>query len=83
MTLLRDLYFAARSLRKSPLFTTVTVVSVALGIGANAAVFTLLDQVVLRALPVEDPTQSCRRAADGSGLRRGNGRRHGVVYPCP
>ena len=41
----RDLHFAARSLRKSPLFTTVAVLSVALGIGANAAVFTLLDQV--------------------------------------
>ena len=55
MTLFRDLHFAARSLRKSPLFTTVAVLSVALGIGANAAVFTLLDQVVLRAMPVKDP----------------------------
>ncbi len=67
MTLFRDLHFAARSLRKSPLFTTVAVLSVALGIGANAAVFTLLDQVVLRTMPVKDPQALVQlRAADGS-----------------
>ena len=54
-SLLRDLQYAARSLRKSPLFAAIAVTSVALGIGANAAVFTLLDQVVLRLMPVKDP----------------------------
>jgi predicted permease len=67
LTLFRDLNFAARSLRKSPLFTAVAVLSVALGIGANAAVFTLLDQVVLRVLPVKDPAALVQlHAAPGS-----------------
>ncbi len=51
----RYLRYGARQLRWSPLFTTVAVLSLALGIGANTAVFTLLDQLVLRLLPVHDP----------------------------
>lgn len=54
-TLWRDVRYGARQLRLSPLFTTIAVVSLALGIGANTAVFTLLDQLVLRLLPVHDP----------------------------
>src|SRR5579862_2908525 len=46
---------AFRSLTKSPVFVLVTVLSLALGIGANAAVFTLLDQALLRLLPVQQP----------------------------
>jgi predicted permease len=57
MTLLADLRFALRSLKKAPLFTAVAVTSIALGVGANTAVFTLLDQVVLRLLPVKDARQ--------------------------
>ncbi len=53
--LLGDLRFALRALRKVPLFTSVAVLSIALGISANSAVFTLVDQVVLRTLPVTDP----------------------------
>lgn len=52
---LSDLKFVLRSLRKSPLFTTVAILSLALGIGANSAIFSLLDQVLLRTLPVKDP----------------------------
>ncbi len=54
-TLWRDLRYGARQLRLHPLFTAVAVLSLALGIGANTAVFTLLDQLVLRRLPVDDP----------------------------
>ena len=59
-SIVQDIQYAARSLRKSPLFTTIAVTSVALGIAANAAVFTLLDQVVLRLMPVKDRPRSCR-----------------------
>src|SRR5258708_23048645 len=55
MSLLGDLRYAARSLSNSPAFSTVAILSLALGIGANTAVFTLLDQVLLRRLPVPDP----------------------------
>lgn len=50
-----DLVFALRTLRRSPLFTTVAVLCLALGIGANTAIFSLLDQVWFRSLPVNDP----------------------------
>src|SRR5580700_9926817 len=52
-----DLRYAFRSLRKAPVFTAVAVLSLALGIGANTAIFTLLDQILLRVLPVKDPQQ--------------------------
>jgi predicted permease len=50
-----DLRFAIRTLLRSPLFTAVAVLSLALGIGANASIFSLLDQVLYRSLPVRDP----------------------------
>src|ERR1035441_7152081 len=52
-----DLRFALRSLRRSPLFTLVAVASLSLGIGANTAIFTLIDQLMLRLLPVAQPEQ--------------------------
>jgi predicted permease len=51
----QDLRYGFRALRKNPGFATVAVLSLALGIGANTAIFSLLDQVALRSLPVRDP----------------------------
>ncbi len=53
--LLSDLRYALRVLRRSPLFAAVAIGSLALGIGANTAIFTLIDQIVLRQLPIKDP----------------------------
>src|SRR5215469_14308472 len=52
-----DFRYAARVLGKNPVFTAVAVVTLALGIGANTAIFTVLDQVLLRLLPVKEPQQ--------------------------
>ncbi len=54
---LRDLKYTFRMLARTPGFTAVAVLTLALGIGANTAIFTLLDQVLLRLLPVKDPQQ--------------------------
>ncbi len=56
-SLVRDLHWGAHMLRKTPLFTAVAVASLAIGIGANTTVFSLLDTVLLRLLPVRSPEQ--------------------------
>ena len=56
-TLWNDIRYAVRGFSRTPLFTVVAVLSLAFGIGANAAIFSLLDQVMLRLLPVKHPEQ--------------------------
>ena len=72
-TLLSDLRHAARALRHAPGFTAVAVLSIALGVGANTGIFTLVDQILLRLLPVRDPAQLVLLTSVGShyGSNRG------------
>jgi len=79
-TLWRDIRYGARQLRHNPLFTTVAIATLAIGIGANTAVFTLLDQLVLRLLPVKDPSRLVMVWPEGQNFGNNNGNRV-VSYP--
>ena len=65
----RDIRHTARALRKAPGFTAVVVLTLALGIGANTAIFSLMDQVLLRSLPVWEPSRLV--LLDGPGAFQG------------
>src|SRR6185295_11613329 len=80
-TLIQDLRFALRGLAKAPVFTAVAVLSLALGIGANTAIFTLLDQVLLRRLPVKDPEQLALLTMRGGTHYGSNWGGNAISYP--
>lgn len=79
---MQSLRLSIRTLRKSPVFTGVAILSLALGIGANTAMFTLVDQVLLRLLPVERPDQLVQFRLMGGrfGAQNGDGR-HTFSHP--
>lgn len=68
-----DLKFALRSLRNSPGFAVVVVLILALGIGANTAIFSLFHQILLRPLPVPEPDRLVNLSAPGPKPGRGSG----------
>ena len=74
---MNDFTLALRQLRKTPVFTAVAVLSIAIGIGANTAIFTLVNEFLLRSLPVKNPDElvlfRAIHGAQGRMSRRGEG----------
>jgi predicted permease len=80
MAIFQDLRYALRTLRKSPLFVLVAVLSLALGIGANTAIFTLINQLILQYLPVPHPEELVLLTARGNHYGSNSGP-NALSYP--
>ncbi|WP_245631980.1 ABC transporter permease [Edaphobacter aggregans] len=83
---MNDLRYALRQLRRAPVFTLTAVLTLALGVGANTAIFSLLDQALLRALPVREPErlvylQGTGHAWNGHTSNHGGGEESYFSYP--
>ena len=79
-TISNDIAYALRGFRRTPLFTAVAIVSLAFGIGANTAIFSLLDQILLRRLPVKNPDQLVLFTTHGSHYGNNSGG-NAISYP--
>ena len=78
-----DLKLAVRGLFRSPLFSIVAILSLALGIGANTAIFTLIDQILLRKLPVKNPEELVMLYQSRPAQRQQHGLADALVSDLP
>ena len=72
-TIVQDVRYAVRTMRGNPGFTVVAVLSLALGLGANTAIFSLTDALMLRWLPVHNPQELAQLKLSTPGARRPGG----------
>ncbi|MGA8030299.1 MAG: ABC transporter permease [Bryobacteraceae bacterium] len=80
-TLINDVRYALRVLMKTPLFTVCAVLTLALGIGANAAIFSLIDALLLRGLPVPQPERMIQLEIKGEGFGAAGPASTSLSYP--